>query len=431
LGRPALPVLARGASSEWVKPQPGTHRESTSTSSTPRKPTTPQTTESASARPPEKEPLLGLYLPLSGAFAEIGRDFLSGIEFARNQKRPAAGPAWQWQIIDSNITPPAAAVKEFHRTGVWVILGPVSSSRARETATASRERQLPLILWAPRPELCLLGRNIFQHFLNPAGQAQALAGRLHRTSSGKTAMLLPDNHFGRNFAAAFRNATNDTAASAGAAPTIVASIFYDPSATDFGPAILALQEKPAANGEKQGEESDTSTDSGPPIYPFSNLILADFYPRLRLLLPQLTFHGLIQAPICGPRQLHDSRLTRESSTALEGAICCELACEMPEPKPRVTAWKERYQATVGRPSSLYAIYAADTLTLLDRAWANFTSNTAADLTQALLDLPPQPLLSGPTRVDKRGVFKKEFRFLNCKEGTWQPAPPPTSAGKRH
>ncbi len=426
----ALPEsgAARPAVSEWVKPgenigetvsRPAAEAAVTAGAArTAITPVPPRTTNWE----------LGLYLPLSGAFAGIGRDFAAGVDCVLAARNGEHDPRpWRRFILDSAALPPGPALERLRRAGVAVILGPVRVSRARELVAVRKTADPPLILWAPQPQLCRGQRGVFQHLLSTADQARALGRRLQRTAGNRkqrVAMLLPDNEFGHAFATALQPFLDTPVKGRFPAPAPGKTVFYAPETIDFSTAITALRAVPPAEipvpDPENGAALATAAQESPPRYPFTALVVADFYPRLRLLLPQLTFHGLLEAKLFGPRFLADERLLRESAARLEGAVCCLPACELPDPPAAVAAWRRHFQAFCGRPPTLYACYAADTITLLDKARKQVERGKTADLSTALLQLPPVLLLSGPTRVTPDGVFTKELDFLTCRNGIWQP-----------
>ncbi|NPA24247.1 MAG: ABC transporter substrate-binding protein [Deltaproteobacteria bacterium] len=373
---------ALNAGSELVSPHPAQKRPETTGNPVRRKPR------------PEREKTwdIGIYLPASGAYADIGRHFRAGIELARNLTTKP-GYAWKLHFIDSQTIPPTTAVSRFLRQRVKIILGPLRRRTARETARCCAREKIPVILWSPQPEIAAASRFVFQHFLSAADQARALSRLLCRAGEKSTALLLPDNRFGRDFAFALRRELENTAQT-----RIRQTVFYDPKATDFSPAILKLREPERGSPPLE-----------PPDYPFTALVLADFYRRLRLLLPQLAFNGLVKARIYAGRSLHDPRLATECGNYFADARMVDLCAEQPRPPARVEAYRQRFEAKFPYKSSFYDLYAFDTMTLLDRARHDLERNPGpGDLPAALLGLPAMDLLSGPTRVAADGVFRKQL-----------------------
>ena len=335
---------------------------------------------------------IGIYLPASGVYQNIARRFRAGIELALSETANGEH-SWRLHYIDVETTPPASAVSHFLQQRVKIILGPLRRRPARETARCCAQKKIPVILWSPLPQTAALSRFVFQHFLSAADQARAVGRLLCQAGEESAALLLPDSRFGHDFAFTLQKELENSA------PTrIPQTVFYNPGTTDFSSAILKLRNR----------KTDPAP-YGPPDYPFPALVVADFYQRLRLLLPQLAFNGLVKARIYAGRSLHDPRLAAECGSYFTGARMVDLCAEQPHPTARVRAYRRRFEERFSLKSSFYDLYAFDTMTLLDRARRDRERNPdPGDLPATLLELPEMDLLSGPTRVSADGVFRKRL-----------------------
>ena len=233
---------------------------------------------------------IGVLLPLSGEYAAIGQRFKQGLELALTS--PADNTNYKWHLLmaDSAKTSPDVAIKHFKENHATIILGPIQSKTALSAVKKSIEQQLPIILFAPQPRLTSLGENVFQHFLSAANQAREMARFIEQRGEKRVALLHPDNDFGNDFKSTLidsfpKGPTTDMKCSA-----------YNSQNTDFSTAIKNLQEPPGS-----------ATKQPMPSYSFTALIIADFYPRLRLLAPQLAFHNLTGKQIYGTHGGNDQR----------------------------------------------------------------------------------------------------------------------------
>lgn len=335
---------------------------------------------------------LGIFMPLSGEYVAIAQRWQQG--FALGISRAAAGRSFKWHLLltDSAEISPEIALKHFKDDHATIILGPIQSKLAQPTALAALQNDLPLILLAPQPELAELGEMIFQHFLSAANQAREIARFIEQREEKeekKVALLHPDNDFGLDFAKAFLKAWPEGTST----PTKIST--YDPAATDFSLALTALQAPNPADPEV-------------PEYIFTTLVIADFYPRLRLLAPQLSFHNLDQCQLYGTRGGNDSRLESEAGSSLEGAIFFDLDLNLPKPPPEADNYRVLYLKTYGEEPSIYDAYAYDTITILNQARAIISCGQAAGLAQALRRLPPLQLATGATTLSASGEFAKRL-----------------------
>ncbi len=334
---------------------------------------------------------IGVFLPISGEYSAIGRRFQRGLTLALKPGITNNNHRWHLAPVDSAKTPPAAAIKQLKEDHATIILGPVQSKLAQSAAEKAIECRLPIILWAPQPQITSLGKNVFQHFLSAANQAREMARFLRQRGEKRVGLLHPDNGFGDDFKAAFNNSCRN------GETAIVKTGTYNPHNTDFSSAIENLQ-----------DNSSPATDQQIPNYPFTALVIAEFYPRLRLLIPQLTFHGLDRCQIYGTRGGNDSRLENEAGADLEEAIFLDISLNLPKPSPKALNYQNLYLETYQEPASIYDAYAYDTITILNQARELINSGRAATISEALLKLPPLKLVTSITAVSKDGEFSKQL-----------------------
>ncbi len=347
---------------------------------------------------------IGAFLPLTGPYAGIGLRFRHGLELALAAEKIAVYP-WQLDFIDSAEISPAAALADFKRRGIAVVLGPIQSSLARSAVRAATSLQLPLILLASQPELAGCGRNIFQHFFNAADAARAVVRLLARQHQTRVALLHPDNSFGNLFHRVFTQSCQKHRL------TIWKDSSYPPTAVDFSSVITGLRQPRSGPGVEPAEK-----DSAPPNYPFSALVIADFRPRLRLIVPELAFFGLEQPQLYAISRGREPDFARKPDLNLDGIIFLDSCFHTPQPSHLRANYKKLYLSTFKQPASIYDAYAYDTICLLARARQANAGGGRVNLVDALLKLPRLELLTGVTTVTVEGVFAKELCPVTYKSG---------------
>ncbi|MCD6534170.1 MAG: penicillin-binding protein activator, partial [Deltaproteobacteria bacterium] len=357
---------------------------------------------------------IGVLLPLSGEYAAIGQRFHRGLKLALTSDPASDKQRWQIALLDSAKIPPATAIKQLKDNHATVILGPIQSRLAQPAAKEAIKCQLPIILLAPQPRLTKLNENVFQHFLSAANQAREMARFLQQKKEKKIGLLHPDNDFGNDFKNIFTNSCRNKKI------TIVKSSTYNPQETDFSSAIENLQ-----NQTDPATEPQTTI----PSYPFSALVIADFYSRLRLLAPQLTFHNLGECQLYGTRGGNDQRLEKEAGTDLEGAFFLDIGLTLPKPPQAAIDYQNHYLKTYQEPASIYDAYAYDSITILNQARHLINQAKTTSLSKALLNLPPLKLVTGLTTVSPDGEFSKQLYpivFKNKKRCNLNKTTPNTS-----
>ena len=336
---------------------------------------------------------IGVLLPLTGEYAAIGQRFLRGLKLALTLYVTNENHGWRLALVDSAKISPAEAIKQLNDDHATIILGPIQSKLAQPAAKKAIECRLPIILMAPQPRLTGLGENVFQHFLSAANQAREIAQLLQQRDEKRVGLLHPDNDFGNDFKTIFTNSCRN------GKTTIIKSSTYNPDETDFSSAIKNLQDDTTLATEQQ---------TMIPSYPFTALVIADFYPRLRLLAPQLTFHNLSGCRLYGTHGGNDRRLEKEAGVDLEGAIFLDLCLNLPKPPEAAITYQKFYLKTYHEPASIYDAYAYDTITILKQARELINHARAANLPEALLKLHPLKLVTGLTTVSDDGEFSKQL-----------------------
>ena len=334
---------------------------------------------------------IGALLPLTGEYAAIGQRFHRGLKLALTADPTLDSHKWQLVLLDSAKIPPATAIKQLKDNHATVILGPIQSRLAQPAAKEAIKCRLPIILMAPQPRLTRLNENVFQHFLSAANQAREMARFLGQQNEKKVGLLHPDNDFGNDFKKTFANSCRNKKI------TIIKNSTYNPQETDFSSAIENLQ-----NQTDPATEPQTTI----PSYPFSTLVIADFYSRLRLLAPQLTFHNLSACKLYGTRGGNDQRLEKEAGADLEEAIFLDIDLTLPKPPQTAIDYHKHYLKTYQEPASIYDAYAYDSITILNHARRLINHAKATTLSEALLKLPPLKLVTGLTTVSPDGEFSK-------------------------
>ncbi|HDS16375.1 MAG TPA: amino acid ABC transporter substrate-binding protein [Proteobacteria bacterium] len=344
---------------------------------------------------------IGVYLPVAGAYREIGQRLRRGLRLALKSEAEIQPEMWRLLIVDSTAVEPARALVLFRKNQVVLVLGPLQSRLADASVNQAIALNLPIMLWAPRPELCARNRLIFQHFLSAANQGRALAELLRQGEEKKIALLYPENDFGRDFRASL-------IANLGPEQThsLVRESFYDPHSVDFSSAIKLLQTLESQSAFPQSFFNHTVQLR--PDYPFSALVIADFYPRLRLLAPQLRFFGLEQCRIYGIIGGHPPRRAGENGKALEGTVFLDFCGNLTPAPPRSQNYRDLYQTHYGETASIYDLYAYDSILILQQARQNLNQGKACDLPQALLSLPVMELAGGQTQISADGEFSKKL-----------------------
>ncbi len=353
---------------------------------------------------PEAVWKIGAFLPLTGAYAGIGLRFRHGLELALAAEKIAVY-SWQIDYIDSAEISTAVALADFKGRGVDIVLGPIQSSLARPVAQAATSLHLPLILLAPQPELANTGSGVFQHFFNAADEAREIVRLLYQHQQLRVALLSPENSFGRLFSQVFTEACLIQKIA------VWKKLSYNPATVDFSSVIKGLRQPQPGSDYGLGKEEDVV-----PRYPFSALVIADFWPRLRLIVPQLAFFGVEQPQLYATSRGGELNFKKVVGDKLEGIIFIDSSFHSPQPSHLVENYKKSYFNAYSEPASIYDAYAYDTVQILTAARELMDRGERVDLAGSLLELPTLELVTGTTTVTDAGVFVKQLCPVTYESG---------------
>jgi branched-chain amino acid transport system substrate-binding protein len=265
----------------------------------------------------EERPVIGALLPLTGKQAALGNRVLDGIIaglglFDRKQAVPVELYIENYGSDPAAVSRAVAKLAEEYR--VLAIIGPPEADAAREAAKAAQSLQVPLLALSPvdAPE----GSTDFVFSDQRSDQREAVTMAAYAVKDlglSRLVILYPDNAYGTAMMSAFRAEVLRL----GGKIRRVQS--YKPDQTDFSSEIrkLAAIKAPRPSPKKKGGEA-AKTPS--PSLDFDALYLPDAFRRVRMILPQLSFHDVRGVQLLGTSQWYFPEGIRKEIDYFEGAV---------------------------------------------------------------------------------------------------------------
>lgn len=254
--------------------------------------------------------IVGL-LPLSGKYADIGFQVLSGAEVALRQlTRPdgeSAHPVLVWS--DTGGQPDRARVQFLASSsdrGVLGFLGPLTGEEGYSVSVAFGPKSPPVLYLGQKgiPEKPFL----YAFGLSPLQEARAVLSRLAAAGKSNLLLFFPDNGYGRGFSDAVVAAARESGA------RVSRTVSYSADITDFTPVIRK------AAGEKAFARSARLKEKGASMdIPFDAVVVADRWEHVFLIASQLRYYN-IYLPLAGFSGWNDEELIRKGGEAVAGAI---------------------------------------------------------------------------------------------------------------
>jgi ABC-type branched-subunit amino acid transport system substrate-binding protein/predicted negative regulator of RcsB-dependent stress response len=395
--------------------------------------------------PERAQGVLGVALPLTGAYAPFGEESLQGILLATGildaQASPARPATIRVRVRDtgSNAAGAERAVRDLARdSDVSAIIGPLALRETEGAASAARDEQVPLLSLSRRvPES---GENLWEFRLGlaPEDEAQLLVEYAAQDlGAERYALLYPRDRYGRTLRALFWDAAEEQGGE------LVAVSSYDPGATDFSEAIrklvgfgfLSPKEKaliaerdrlldrakrhpPERARELRDEAAALVAPDGsplPPVVDFDVLFVPDSHENIVLIAPQLAFHGITGVALLGTSGWNHPDLVRIGQKHVEGAVFTAGLAGVGG-HPYHDEFAQRFSATFQRPPDTFAAQAYDAATLVMQQWIR-GSESREDVQEALLGLEDQAGASGVFSIDDNGNAVRRPHLLSIDKGT--------------
>jgi branched-chain amino acid transport system substrate-binding protein len=348
--------------------------------------------------------VLGCLLPLSGQLSPIGFRVQRGMDLAVREAPVTL------IFRDTGTDPETAArlTRDLAQDGsVLAVLGPLSSSVAQSAAEAAQAAAMPLIALAQKDGLTQTGDWIFQAFLTPRQQVQALVRQALSQGIKRFAILYPDSSYGRTF---LQNFQEEVAAQGG---ELAAQAFYSPGSQEFGPVLTSLAEnlKPQTEGAPGG----------------TALFIPDDAATVAAIAGARSGTALQGVQLLGTNLLNNANLAEAQMTALQGIIFPD-AFFAGDPNPAVQKFVGVYRQKYGEEPDYLAAQGYVVLRVMAHLAESRQPLNRTALRQQLLtmkSIPDLPWFQGfnPQREEEPALY-----ILTIRGGTIQMLPP-TSRGE--
>ncbi len=371
---------------------------------------------------------LGVLLPLSGPYANIGKVALAGIRKAL-EGHPETRIAIGDTSGDADRAPRVLEDLVLEK-GVAAIVGPIGTFESRAAAMAAERLEVPIMTLSAAEAITRLGTFVFRHRLTRGSQARAMARYAYeRMGLRKFGILYPDNDYGRAMMQAFWREVERLGGEIRAAQP------YGVHATEFNDPIKKLVGRYYLDARARDEyweglnrKAKDEALHVPPIVDFDALFVPDVGKRARLLLPFLTYWDveLKTAPdldpilfahkygghtpqlvqILGGNGFDDQRFARRVGKPGHNAVFVDgFRSDSPAAQSFVADWTAEH----GRPPPALVAHAFDAAEIV--ASAIHGKRDRAAVRRALLGVRDHDGLFGPTSVSGDGEVRFDLHVL--------------------
>ena len=388
--------------------------------------------------------VIGIALPLTGAYAAYGEESLQGALIAAGFFGAAGAhpPGLVLDVRDTGGTAEGAraALEAFAADpDVLAVVGPLSGDESEAAAAVADENELPLMTLSRRDDVATGRKHVFPLALAPAVEAELIAEFATATLGlRRFALLYPDDDYGRTVRAAFWDAL---AARGG---EVVSVVRYAPDTQDFStpirklagyellpPATLAAVNEreamrkrakrltPPAAAELRAKADALLAPDGsalPPYVDFEALFIPDASGTVGLIAPHLAFQNVLGVRLLGTSGWHDRELLELAGQHVDGALF-PSGFFPGSSQPHLMAFQAAYQNAFARTPGYLAAQAYDAMQLLVRellAGADEREQVSERLRQGSLFAG----VSGVIAIDRTGRVTKRPHLVGVERGAF-------------
>ena len=350
----------------------------------------------------EERPVIGALLPLTGKLAPLGNRALDGIIaglglFDRKQAAQVELRIENYGSDPAAVSRAVAKLAEEYR--VLAIIGPPDPDAAKEAAKAAQSAQLPLLALCPVNAPEEPRDFVFSDQRSDQREAVTMATYVVKDLGlSRLVILYPDTAYGTAMMTAFRA----EALRLGGKVRRVQS--YKPDQTDFSSEIkkLAAIKAPRPPPKKKGIEA---AKIPPPSLDFDALYLPDTFRRVRMILPQLSFHDVRGVQLLGTSQWYSPEGIHKEVDYFEGAVMTAPFFAESN-KPLVRNFTDLLYGATGREPDFREALAYDTARMLREALRDGKVTDRRSLTDRLKQTEAFEGVTGWVSITKAGQMQR-------------------------
>jgi len=324
------------------------------------------------------EPVVGVYLSLTGDTADYGTTTRKGMELAADEINSQGGIAGKKLVLvieDDRGKPEEArtvVTKLIDQQGVVAILGEVASKNSLAAAPICQSRGIPMLTpSSTNPDVTRKGDYIFRVCFVDSFQGYVMARFARDTLKASTAAVLWDNgsDYSKGLSTVFKA---DFERMGG---KIVADVTYSAGDVDFSSQITRIRDR----------EPDV-------IY------VPGYYTEVTLIARKAREFG-IKAPLLGSDGWDSDSLIERAGTALEGCFFSNHYSSGLK-DPTVDRFVDRYRSKYGVAPNALAALAYDATWILAEAMKRAGTFDPAKIRDALASTKDYPGVTGRITINK-------------------------------
>jgi branched-chain amino acid transport system substrate-binding protein len=354
---------------------------------------------------------IGCIFPLAGRFGDTGGKALDAVLLSAeifNQRFPSP-----WRIIVADSGDSAEKIKQAvaylaDQKKVMAIVAISGTAEANDAAREAQKRQVPLIMIASKEGVTEVGEYVFQHFLTPTQQIEALTKYARDTLNvGIFSVLYPQDDYGEEMVRHLRSEVQKTGGK------VDKAIPYNKTQTDFTEQIKKLTGNKIGASEtvyatREDAQNSLSLD-------FEALFIPDSALRVKMITSQLAFYDVKRLKLLGPSLWHSPDLIKKGVEYLEGASFVDSFL-VDGFLPQTNDFVDIYYSAYGREPGNIEALSYDTMEMVLSILEDQQIKTRAEFIRALLALEGFRGATGSISFGGNRVAQKDAFILRVQNG---------------
>ncbi|MRR14829.1 MAG: hypothetical protein EG826_00060 [Deltaproteobacteria bacterium] len=354
---------------------------------------------------------VGCILPLTGRFADAGNRALDAVLLSADMFNQRSRSPWKIVVADSGETPQKMkdAVRYLADQAHVIAIAAVSGTgEAIDAAREAQTRNVPLILITSKEGVTEVGEYVFQHFLTPTQQMEALTHyALETLNVAIFSVLYPQDEYGADMVRIFRR---EAKAIGGKVDKIIP---YSKTQTDFAEQIGKLTRNRITAQEKVYATRDEAKSRL--TVDFEALFIPDSAFRVKMITSQLAFYNIKGVQILGTSLWHSPELLKKGTDYLDGAVFADsffVNGLLPETNDFVDVYYSAYRR---EPDNTEAL-SYDTMGIMLSVLEDPRIKTRTDFRKGLLAVTGFRGVTGSVSFRGNRVAQKDAFILKVENG---------------
>jgi ABC-type branched-subunit amino acid transport system substrate-binding protein len=354
---------------------------------------------------------IGCVLPLSGRYGDYGNKALDAILFAAGIFNEKNRTSWKIVASDSRGLPEGArnALAHLAKKGnVMAIIAVAGTLEAFEVVQEAGKWKIPIILITPKDGLTKANNYVFQHFLTPPQQIEALVKyAVDDLNCAIFSILYPKDDYGNEMLKLFR------AQAARITGKVESAVGYSKSQTDFTEEIKKVTKQDI--GSAKETIAGNPEKKAPVALDFEALFIPDSLQRVKMIVSQLAFYDVKNFKLLGTSLWNTPDLLRKDAEYLEGAVFADSFFAngfYPETNDFVDVY---YAAYSREPDNIEAL-SYDTMGMIISVLEDKNITTREQFVAGLQQVKNYRGATGNTSFSADRVSQKTAFILKVKDG---------------